>query len=257
MTLTPLEQAIYNDGERLIPGVTHDKAELIRHRSSYLFFRRVIQDDLTVAGGCESVSIVDLGSGTGHGCCTLAELPSSQVLGVDCSPDCMEYARTNYVRANVRYEQHDLVKYVPEMPEFDYVVSRGVLEHVPHGLELALQLNWSRRPIFDVPFDEPSENNPHHVIAAIREDAFAAFPNAELFYEDLDGGIFDEAHKPPKPNLIMCICTRGDLPTVAARIQFPVPPCETLPRPEAPRALRRIVHSVRRRVARYLAHAKP
>lgn len=35
--LSPLEAVIYNEGERLIPYVTHDHDELVRHRSSYVF----------------------------------------------------------------------------------------------------------------------------------------------------------------------------------------------------------------------------
>lgn len=248
VALTPLDEAIFNEGERLIPGVTHDEAELIRHRSSYLFLRRVIQEDHAAADSSAPVSIADLGSGTGRGCCTLAELPNSQVLGVDCSADCMEYARQYYSRPNVRYELQGLVTYIPETREFDYVVSRNALKHVPKGLQLARQAKWRKRLIFDVPYDEPSERNPHHVITAIREDAFAAFPNAELFYQDIRGEIFDDAHKPPKPNVIVCVCSRAGLPEAARGIQFPVPPCETPPRPGSGTGLRRIVRGIKRRL---------
>src|SRR5262245_14152586 len=130
-TLTPLEQVIYNEGERLIPGVTHDLAEVVRHRSSYLFFRGVMKRDWpSVSKPARPVTIVDLGCGVGHGCHALSALPNSQIVGVDSSPESLEYARTHYAAANITYRLANLEEFIPDMPEYDYVVSRGVFEHV-------------------------------------------------------------------------------------------------------------------------------
>ena len=86
--LTPVEEVIFNDGERLIPGVTHDLAEVIRHRSSYLFFQKVIESDLANRKrGSNPIQIVDLGCGVGYGCRILSGIADVHVLGVDHSPE--------------------------------------------------------------------------------------------------------------------------------------------------------------------------
>jgi SAM-dependent methyltransferase len=220
--LTSLEQKIYNDGERLIPGVTHDIHEVIRHTSSYLFFKKIIERDLASKSISTPISIVDLGCGVGHGCFTLSRVNKSLVTGVDTSEESLEYAKSNYSKANIHYQKADLIKYVATMPEFDYVTSRGVLEHVPDGIRLARSAKWRRRLMFDVPYDEASSANPYHLLTRIREENFSEFPEAELFYEGLDGVIYDKSTKPPRPNMIMCICSHPDLPKVSKIISFPV-----------------------------------
>ncbi len=35
--LSSLQEKIYNSDERLIPGVTHDIPELVRHRNDHIF----------------------------------------------------------------------------------------------------------------------------------------------------------------------------------------------------------------------------
>jgi SAM-dependent methyltransferase len=222
--LTPLEQAIYNDGERLIPGVTHDLAEFVRHRSSYIFFQKVIKSDLAIIGKeSKPVRIADLGCGVGHGCQTLSEIPGSHVVGVDSFPESLEYARVYYARTNITYQLANLKEFIPAMQEYDYVVSRGVFEHVPNGFHLALSAKWRFRLLFDVPYDEPQGTNPHHVLNGIREEAFSEFDRVELFFQDLEGAIYDTQHKPSRPNMIICVCSHPDLPKVCtSHISFPL-----------------------------------
>lgn len=228
--LTPLEEKIYNDGERLIPGVTHDLMEVIRHKSSYDFFRMVIEADLT---GREAVHIVDLGCGVGHGCQILSTLKNSNIVGTDFSPESLQYAQHHYAADNITYELVDLGMYIREMPEYGYVVSRGVFEHIPNGIDVAMSANWRHRLLFDVPYDEPDEANPHHLVWGIREEHFEKFPDAELFFQDLSGVIYDVANKPEKPNMIICICSHPDLPKVGSgRINFPLPAWQPQKRPD-------------------------
>ena len=222
--LSPLEEKIHNAGERLIPGITNNIAEFIRHRSSYLFFRQVIEHDIATRESSKPIRIVDLGCGVGHGCETLSELPNSHIVGIDSSPESIEYAETHYARDNITYQVADLVEYIPAMPEFDYVVSRGSLEHVPDGLRLAFSTKWRSRLLFDVPYDEPAGRNPHHVLHRLREEDFAGIPEAELFFQDLDGAIYNRQNKPPQPNMIICVCSHPDLPKVTATsMRFPLP----------------------------------
>ena len=223
--LSPLEEKIYNSGERLIPGMTHYPEELVRHRSSYVFFRRIIELDLKTMDEKKPVCIIDLGCGVGHGCKTLSKIPNAQIVGIDYSPESIEYARSHYAKKNITYQVADLVEYIPKMPEFDYVVSRNAFEHIPDGLNLALRTRWRFRLMFDVPYDEPPGRNLHHVLFNIREESFSTFPETELFYQDLAGIVYDVAHKPPEPNIIFCVCNRPDLVKIGeSDISFPVPP---------------------------------
>lgn len=221
--LSPLEKKIHNAGERLIPGVTHDILELVRHRSSYLFFRQVIEHDMATRASLEPIRIVDLGCGVGHGCETLSDLPNVQVVGVDSSPESIEFARTHYARENITYEVADLVEYVPSMLDFDYVVSRNVFEHVPDGLRMALSTKWRYRLLFDVPYDEPEGRNPHHALSGIREESFAELSEGELFFQDMQGVIYGLWQKPPQPNVIICVASRSGLERVRdSGLTFPL-----------------------------------
>ena len=223
--LSTLEKKIYNSGERLIPKITHDFSELVRHMSSYLFFRRMIDLDIATQEKSGAVHIIDLGCGVGYGCEILSKIPNSQIMGIDCSPESIEYAKSHYIRKNITYLVVDLVEYIPKMPEFDYIVSRNTFEHIPNGLQLALNTKWRFRLMFDVPYDEPPGHNPHHLLFNIREEAFSKFPEKQLFYQDLAGFIYNIAHKPPTPNIIICVCKRPSLQKIAdSNISFPVPP---------------------------------
>jgi len=227
LKLTSLEKKIYNEGERLIPGVTHDMSEVIRHTSSYEFFRMVIENDLPLIEKTQelgTIHVIDLGCGVGHGCYTLAKLQKLNITGVDVSQESLEYARCHYSKDNISYQQKDLTHFIPEMPIYDYIVSRGVLEHIPNGLQLALSSKWRYRLLFDVPYDEAEGPNRHHQIIGIREEHFSSFPNAELFFQDLAGVIYDMKNKPAKSNMIMCVCSHPDLPKVSSlNIEFPLP----------------------------------
>jgi SAM-dependent methyltransferase len=228
--LTRLEEIIYNDGERLIPGVTHDLQEVVRHRSSYEFFRLVIENDLTIVEefqGSRPVKIIDFGCGVGHGCYVLSGIRNSRVRGVDFSKESLEYAKCHYGGDSITYTLADLNEFVIEMPETDYVVSRGVLEHIQNGIQLAMSTKWRYRLLFDVPYDEPEEVNPHHLLTGIREENFSEFPNAELFFQDLSGIIYDVHHKPPKPNMVICVSSHPSLPKVGSTtMDFPLPAWE-------------------------------
>jgi SAM-dependent methyltransferase len=220
--LSELEKVIYNQGERLIPGISHNFAEFVRHRSSYAFFREVIRRDL-LKREISPLRIVDLGCGVGHGCLTLAQIPEVAVLGIDNSAESLDFARIHYAAPNITYEQADLVEYIETMPEFDYVVSRNVFEHIPDGLQVAARSKWRQRLMFDAPYDE-GEGNPHHFVHHIREEAFSIFPNSEVFFQDLHGVMYNEANKPGRPNVIMCVSSQSALPKINdLGFQFPLP----------------------------------
>ena len=217
-----LQTLIYNKGERLVPYVSHDEDELVRHRSSYAFFHAVITIDLQSNPKLDSdVSIVDLGFGTGYGCALLSSLPSSYITGVDICAECEIFARQYYLRSNVNYMIKDLTKFIPEAIPFDYAVSRGVLEHVPDGLNLIKQIKFNRRAMVDVPYNE-APGNEYHILTGIEEDKFGDLTDYEIFYEDLEGRIFDASNKPERANMIMVVLSSPELPKVSSLFQFPI-----------------------------------
>lgn len=227
IALSPIHEKLYNEGERLIPGVTHGMGEVIRHKSSYDFFRAIIDDDIAIVDGLRAqnkITIADFGFGVGHGCYSLSRIRHSEITGLDISPDCKEYAHKNYPASNITYQVADLAEYAKTMPAFDYVVSRGVFEHIPDGLNVAYSTKWKKRLIFDVPYNEAAGPNEHHVLIGIVEKDFAKFTNAELFYQDINGVIYDSEHKPEMPNMIVCVCSHPDLPSVKSKnFEFPYP----------------------------------
>jgi protein-L-isoaspartate O-methyltransferase len=223
--MNKLQRLIYNEGERLVPYVSHNDNELVRHRSSYAFFHNVIASDLKtnpLPTGAQ-VSVADLGFGSGYGCALMSGLPNSIITGIDIGTECEVFSRQYYSRSNVNYLIADLTVFIPKMSPFDYVVSRGVLEHVPNGLKLIDEIKANSRVMVDVPYDE-APGNEHHVLTGIREDTFAHFENCELFYEDLEGQIYTADQRPDKANMIMLVISAPDLPKVSSLFKFPIPP---------------------------------
>jgi len=228
-TLSRLEDVIYNDGERLLPGITHSMDEVVRHRSSYQFFVDAIVADLKHAGdlGQREVSILDLGFGTGHGCEMLSQIPRSRVVGIDNSPACARYARRYYNAGNISYRIVDIAAFLARAEPFDYVVSRGVIEHIPDGIKVATRANWTQRLLFDVPFDEPVGINPHHVVSGVTAKSFEDYSNVEIYYEEVGGEIYLGDPRPEKPNMIMCVSSRESLPLLSSLLELPRKPWRT------------------------------
>lgn len=223
--LSEEEVVIYNDGERLLPGITHSMEELIRHQSSYEFFISVIEADLKRQNiyGKKEVTIVDFGFGTGHGCKALSRIPKSKIVGIDVSEDCLAYAKKYYSAPNITFTIADIIEFVSKMPPFDYVVSRGVIEHVRDGINVMVNAKWRNRLMIDVPYDEPYDINQHHLVSRVTEKDFANYPSKEIFYEEVSGEIYKGVVKEPIPNMIMCVSSRVDFPKVGEMLTFPVP----------------------------------
>jgi len=214
---------IYNEGERLIPFVTHNEDEVIRHFSSYDFFAKIIQRDLE-RSYIDNPTILDIGFGCGYGCFIFSKIPNvKQVTGIDVSYACKTFAQENYGARNIDLVVEDAAEYLSQNPPFTYITSRGVLEHIPNGLSLTQNSNYTQRLIIDVPYDEKSGNE-HHLIVGIKEDSFQDYENHELFYEGLDGKIYDANNKPSDANMILCVASRIGLPRIHEMFEFPIQP---------------------------------
>lgn len=221
--LTETQEQIFNDGERLIPGLTHDIIELIRHRTTYVFFKRIIEQDLASGIVRGPIRILDLGCGVGHGCKELAGIADARITGVDIMPEALEYARANYGTSNVEYLQSSIEDYVENMDSFDYIVSRHALEHVEDGLSLCSRLKWSQRLMVDVPYKEPAGVNPHHLVSEIEDESFPAHPTAEFFYQDMQGAIHQSPHGVADINTITYAISQAALPAPSTLLPLPFP----------------------------------
>lgn len=208
-----------NDGERLVPGESHNSAETIRHKSSYNFFKAVIESDAP-----ESPRILDLGCGVGHGSRTLSEISGATIVSVDASAPAISYAKDNYSAPNITYIVSDAADFLQRADEFDYIVSRHALEHIPNGLGLALKFAYKKRLLVNVPYMEPEvdsdlhETNPHHELNDISEKDFEAYPNAQFFFEDMLGVTRDSSDQ---ANSIICCSRIESVPAVSIELPFP------------------------------------
>ncbi|MDX2112980.1 MAG: class I SAM-dependent methyltransferase [Alphaproteobacteria bacterium] len=215
------ENLVYNDGERLIPWVTHSEEELVRHRSSYEFFKAVIERDTQ---GAKPVVIVDLGYGTGHGCQLLSRIPGARVIGIDNAEECQRYASKHYGAHNIDYRVADIAEYLKEMEPVDYVISRGVIEHVPDGIAACINAKYHARMMIDVPYREPAGVNPHHILSEITEKDFERFVGCELLFEEMSGEIYYAPVHEPWPNMILCAMSRPGFKPLREMFTYPIPP---------------------------------
>ena len=84
---------ICNDGERLIPFLSHDTSEAARHMSSHNFFRNIIKKDIQLAK-LSKVDILDLGFGTGYGSYMYSKINEvDKIIAIDVSDELLEWAK--------------------------------------------------------------------------------------------------------------------------------------------------------------------
>ncbi|KJV61926.1 methyltransferase domain protein [Rickettsia amblyommatis str. Ac/Pa] len=113
----------------------------------------------------------------------VSDILGVEITAIDISKESIIYAEQNYGASNIQYIKSDLISFIKKTEEYDYIVSRHVLEHIEDGLNLALNLKYKKRLIVNVPFNEP-EGNIHHLVNCITEKDFESYPNKEFFYKE-------------------------------------------------------------------------
>jgi SAM-dependent methyltransferase len=212
---------IFNDGERLVPFLSHDSGELIRHYSSHRFFKKIIIKDIK-ACDLKDISILDLGFGTGYASYLYANIQqTATVKSIDVSGDSLEWAKNNYYNEKIDYEICDAEKFLKKKETYSYIVTRHVLEHINNGLDIIKEHKFTNRLCINVPYNE-GVGNVYHLLTGITEKDFPKYKNVEFFYEDLNGITYSEIPKHTHINSIICIASKDGMPKVGSYFTFPL-----------------------------------
>ena len=215
-------QKLINEGERLVPGFSHDFSENVIHKSSYKFFSEIIACDQAANGSLDDIKILDVGCGVGHGTHMLSLLSNSTITGIDNSALAIEFAEQNYNAENLNFVEAGLDEFTKNHESFDYIVSRHAIEHIDNGIEQILSIQCNRRILINVPYDE-DPGNEHHAIHNIGEKSFNNYPNPRFFYEKFDGATSDTMLSEGCVSII-CVGTANQFKDNGININFPTIP---------------------------------
>ncbi|QQS18932.1 class I SAM-dependent methyltransferase [Candidatus Saccharibacteria bacterium] len=213
--------SIFNDGERLVPFLSHDDCELVRHFSSHHFFKQIIKKDVASLN-LKDISILDLGFGTGYASFTYANIEQTNIVkSIDVSEESLEWAKRNYYSKKIDYEICDAIKFLKKKEDYSYIVTRHVLEHIKNGLAIVKEDKFTNRLCINVPYNE-APGNIYHLLTGITEKDFPKYKNVEFFYEDLEGITYDKIPKSIHINSIICIASKDNMPKVSDYFTFPL-----------------------------------
>ncbi|MDG2013864.1 MAG: class I SAM-dependent methyltransferase [Pirellulaceae bacterium] len=138
-------------------------------------------------------SVADIACGTGYGVSYLREFgKASQIVGIDCCPQAIEYARNKHQPAGCRFETADALQTGLPDAAFNVVTSFETIEHVEdeQGLldEFARILQPGGTLICSTPNGWPLAIAPHHVRVYDRQSFLSAlesrFEVLELFNQN-------------------------------------------------------------------------
>ena len=174
-------------GERIIPGKV-DVDLLNEHVARYAFAARLARGKRVLDAGC----------GAGYGSSELAQAANS-VVGVDRAPEAVDFARANYGRPNLRFEQASCEALPHPGGSFDLVVAFEVIEHLENWREFLLEARRVLAPpgqlIVSTPnrlyYTEsrgPTGANPFHVhefdFEEFQSELRGVFPHVSLYLEN-------------------------------------------------------------------------
>lgn len=107
-------------GERMIPGLPGGEHLYQEHMIRYMFASRFTQDKLVLDAGC----------GTGYGTAYLASKGVRYAIGVDISPEAIEYSQTQYGQGRLSFVVMDCIETAFRDEIFDVVLSFELVEHL-------------------------------------------------------------------------------------------------------------------------------
>jgi 2-polyprenyl-3-methyl-5-hydroxy-6-metoxy-1,4-benzoquinol methylase len=148
--------------ERIIPDVL-ETAAVTGQETKRLHFERYEFAAQHVRPG----RLLDMACGAGYGTRILVNCAPHPItaIGVDISPEAIEYAQTRYAAGNIEYRVGDALEF-SDQEGFDTIVSLETIEHVADHRKLVARLVGLLRPggvlIASVPTTPSVDANPHH-----------------------------------------------------------------------------------------------
>lgn len=179
-------------GERVVPGQV-DPDLWNEHLARYAFAARL---------GWKK-RVLDAGCGTGYGTAELARV-ASRTVGVDVSPEAVEYAAATYRAPNLRYLRSSCAALPFAGRSFDLVVAFEVIEHIEEWPSLIREAHRVLSPGGQFIVSTPNKAyyadsrrqsgpNPFHVhefeFDEFRQALLSEFPHVSMFVENHVEGI--------------------------------------------------------------------
>ncbi len=178
-------------GERVVPGEVEPDL-FNEHLARYLFVRQFVS-------GRE---VLDLGCGSGYGSSLIAG-DASRVVGLDVSPEAVQYSRENFSAPNLYYLVSDAAQTGLASSRFDVVVCFEVIEHLARQENLVEEACRLLKPdgmlVVSTPnrvfyTEERQLVNPYHTrefdFQEFRSFLGSYFPQVEVFYQNHISSIF-------------------------------------------------------------------
>jgi SAM-dependent methyltransferase len=149
--------------ERIVPDQVHTgevtgDETLTLHLDRYRFATRHLRPG----------RLLDIACGVGYGTALLAEALGAKgtAIGVDISPEAIDYARQRYASANTRFVNADAMTFA-DGEGFDTIVSIETIEHLPDPASFVRHIAALLRPagvlIASVPTTPSVDANPFHL----------------------------------------------------------------------------------------------
>jgi SAM-dependent methyltransferase len=168
--------------------------------------RAVVEDQARWAGIRAGMRVLDVGCGSGVTSAILSDLvqPQGEVLGIDASPDRIDYARRHFQGEKVAFECRDFRRDLEAIGEFDFIWVRFVLEYhrigafdIVRGLAQRLRpggilclIDLDHNCLNHYGLSERLERNIHGVMDRLRDSAdFDPFMGRRLYAFLFDLGL--------------------------------------------------------------------
>ncbi len=212
----------YSEGlRRLVPNVSHPHMETQRHYRAYDWFVDAIKHDVAhnLPKNLKTIRVLDAGCGVGYAAPRFAAIPGVSYVGVDNSRLAIIYAEAHYAGENIEFVEADITDYLEDAKPFDYVIGRHLLQAVTDGLSLLKQFQWKRRMFQAVPYMEPDDNDKHSVLTGINELWFNDPMADEFVYQDRNGRVHNNSHKPARPISMVAVYNAAKLPTIDPEVK--------------------------------------
>lgn len=174
-------------GERVVPGRV-DADLWNEHYARYLFASRFARGE----------RVLDLGCGAGYGAALMAESAVS-VTGIDLSAEAVEYARTQYNRANLQFRTASCTATGLPDASFDLITAFEIIEHLDDWPKLLSEVRRMLAPDGQFFVSTPNKHyygearegagaNPYHVhefeLAEFEAALRDMFPSVSLYTQN-------------------------------------------------------------------------